>query len=151
MRRLIAAAAVLTLTACISDSVGIVGTQAIGGTDNSSTSSVAGIYTLRTVDGKPLPFTFLQTTTEKDEVIDDALTLTPTNTWTRLEHIRSTVNGTVTISAGTDAGTYSKTDLGTYTFLAQSQPAFTGTIVNGALTITRRNATGQSVPSVYSK
>ena len=151
MRRLFAAAAVLTLTACISDSVGIVGTHVTGAADNSASTNVAGTYTLKTVDGKPLPFTFAQTATETDEVLDDALTLTSANTWTRLEHLRATVNGTVTLSAGTDAGTYSRTDLGTYSFVARNVPTFTATIANGVMTLTRRNPAGQSVPSVYSK
>lgn len=151
MRRLLAAAAVFTLTACISDSVGTIGTQVTGGGDPSTSASVAGTYTLQTVDAKPLPFIFAQTDTTKQEVLDDALTLTSANTWTRLEHVRQTINGTVTIFAGTDAGTYSTSDGSTYAFVAQNVPNFSGTIANGVLTIPRRNLAGQSVPSVYSK
>jgi hypothetical protein len=149
MRRFLAAVAVLTLTACISDSVGIVGTTVTGGGDAQS-GGVPGRYTLKTVDGKPLPFTYMQTDTEKRETIDDALTLT-TDTWTRLGHVRRTLNGTVTTVDVTDAGTYSKSDLGAYTFIAENQVPFTGTIVNGVMSLSVRNPAGQLVPAIFSK
>src|SRR4051812_47729278 len=107
MRRLFAAAVALTLTACINDSVGIVGSQAVGGTAPTSSTGVPGTYTLKTVGGKPLPFTYLETTTEKRETLDESLTLTATNTWTRQGHVRRTLDGAVTNISGTDAGTYS--------------------------------------------
>lgn len=150
MRRLLAAAAVLTLTACITDSVAVVGTQAIGG-DGSSSGSLPGTYTLKTVDAKALPFTVVQTATEKDEVLDDAFTLTSANTFSRIEHIRQTINGTTTILVGTDAGTFAKTASGDYEFTPQNVPPFTATIVNGVMTAPRRNTAGVFVPSVYSK
>jgi hypothetical protein len=151
MRRLFAAAAVLTLTACINDSIGIAGTQAVGSGDLPSTTGAAGVYTLRTVDAKPLPFTSLQTTTEKREIIDDAVTMTNANTWSRLLHVRHTLDGTVTILVLQDAGTYSKGDFGEYTFIAQNQLPFTGTIANGALTTFLRNTAGTLVPAIYAK
>jgi hypothetical protein len=151
MRRLFAAAAVLTLTACINDSIGIVGTQAVGGGDLPSTTGVAGVYSLKTVDGKPLPFTSVQTTSEKREILDDALTLTNANTWSRLLHVRSTINGTASMLTLTDAGTYSKGDLGTYLFVAQNQNPFPGTIVNGVISLSLRNPVGDLVPAIYSK
>jgi hypothetical protein len=151
MRRLLAAAAVLTLTACINDSIGIVGTQVTGGGDSPSSTNVPGTYTLRTVDAQPLPFTFLQTATETGEVLDDAFTLTSANTWTRIEHIRQTINGTVSTYPGSDAGTYSKVDVDTYRFVPENLPPFTATIANGVLTASRQSLAGQSVPSVYSK
>ena len=150
MRRLFAAAAVLSLTACINDSIGIVGTQAVGGGDLPSTSGVAGVYTLKTVASKPLPFTSGQTTTEKREIIDDALTLTSANTWSRLLHVRSTVDGTATMLTLNDGGTYSKGD-GVYLFVAQNQNPFPGTITNGTLSLSLRNPVGDLVPAIYSK
>jgi hypothetical protein len=150
MRRLLAAVAVLTLTACINDSVGVVGTR-LTGSDPASTTGIAGTYTLKTVNGKPLPFTYLETATEKRETIDDALTLTNTNSWTRFGHIRRTVDGTATLTPVTDAGTYSRSDLGAYTFIADKQAPFTGTIVNGVMSLSVRDLTGQLVPAIFSK
>ena len=151
MRRLFAAAAVLTLTACINDSIGIVGTQAVGGGTLPSSTGVPGTYTLKTVDGKPLPFTFLETATEKRETVDESFTMTTTNTWTREGHVRRTLNGAVTSISGTDAGTYSKTDQGIYYFISQNQTPFSGTVVNGVLSLTLRNTVGDYVPAIYSK
>jgi hypothetical protein len=151
MRRLFAAVAVLTLTACINDSIGIVGTQAVGGGDLPSTSGLAGVYTLTTVGGQPLPFTTLETTTEKREIVDDAITLTNGNTWSRLVHVRHTLDGTASTLTLTDGGTYSKAEAGTYTFIAENQSPFPGTIVNGVLSLALRSPSGQLLPAIYSK
>lgn len=150
MRRLLAAAAVLALTACISDSVGIVGTQVTGGGDLPSTTMIAGTYTLTTVAGASLPYTFSQTGADKSELLDDVVTLTNNNTWSELWHERRTVSAVVTIVAVTDAGTYVRVGTGELTFSTPKHPDFTGLLSSGnTLTLYGYSPTGQLVPQVF--
>jgi hypothetical protein len=152
MRRLLAAVAVLTLTACISDSVGIVGTTATGGSELPSTTGVAGAYTLQTVGGSPLPYTYQQSGADKSEFLDDVVTLTNNGTWSELMHVRKTVSGVVTISAVTDAGTYVRVGTTGLLFSTPNHPDFSGVLSSGnTLTLFGSNPAGQSVDQVFTK
>jgi hypothetical protein len=150
MRRLLAALAVLTLTACINESIGVVGTRAAGA-DPLSTSGVAGAYTLRTVGGANLPFTMAQTGTDKVEVLDDVFTLTATNGFSEVTHYRRTVAGVVTLSTGTSLGSYTRTSTGEITFTSPDFPPLNGTVGGGTLTVQFPNAVGVLVPAVFTK
>jgi hypothetical protein len=150
MRRLLAAAAVLGLTACINDSIGIAGTQATG-SDPLSSNGVAGAYTLRTVGGANLPFTMAQTGADKVEVLDDVFTLTSTNGFSELTHYRRTVAGVVTLSTGASVGSYTRSGTGDITFTTPDVPSLTGTVGGGTLTLQYRNVVGVLVPAVFTK
>jgi hypothetical protein len=152
MRRSLAVVAVLTLTACITDSVGIVGTQATGGSELPSTTGVAGVYTLRTVGGAPLPYTYAQTGADKSEVLDDVMTITNNGTWSELFHIRTTLSGVVTLSAETDGGTYVRAGTTGLTFSTPKHPDFSGVLSSGnTLTLFGPNPAGQTVNQVFTK
>jgi hypothetical protein len=152
MRRLFAAAVVLTLTACINDSIGVVGTQAVGGGDPASTTGVAGTYTLKTVGGLPLPYTYLQSGADKSEILDDVVTLTNNGTWSELIHERKTVAGVVTVDAVTDAGTYVRVGTTGLTFSTPKHPDFSGVLSSGnTLTLFGFGPTGQTVDQVFTK
>jgi hypothetical protein len=152
MRRLLAAVAVLTLTACINDSVGVVGTQATGGDNTSSTTGMAGTYTLRTVAGAPLPYTYLQSGADKSEILDDVVTLTNNGTWSEFLHERKTASGVVTIIAVTDAGSYVRVGTTGLTFSTPNHPDFSGVVSGGnTLTLFGFSPTGQSVDQVFTK
>ena len=151
MRRLLAAVAVLTLTACINDSVGVVGTQAIGttGGDGSSNASVAGTYTLKTVGGLPLPYTYQQSGADKTETLDDVITLTTTGTWSELLHERQTLGGVITVRAYTDAGTYVQSGTGV-TFRSPNGD-FSGVFGTNSLTLFGPSPSGQTVAQFSTK
>src|SRR3982750_2923524 len=101
MRRFIARlfvfAVLVTLAGCGGD-----------GATNAGPASVAGTYTLRTVNGAPLPYTWLQIGNDKLEITADVVILTEGGTWTESGTIRSTESGQVTTSPSTDAGTYTR-------------------------------------------
>src|SRR5215217_5217277 len=101
MRRLTALllvfAASVTFAACGGDS-----------STSPASTSVAGTYTLRTVNGSALPFTLIQLGADKFEITADAVTLTEGGTWTESGTTRLTESGKVTTSSVSDAGTYSR-------------------------------------------
>ena len=99
MRRLIPVllgALALTATAC-------------GGGDSSTApTSVAGTYTLQSVNNAPLPFTTSQDATYKAEILSWVMTLNDNNNFTHIFRGRSTDNGQVTESTITGGGTYTR-------------------------------------------
>ena len=96
MRRLIAvlfAGLALTSTAC-------------GGGDSSGPPSIAGIYTLQTVNNAALPFTTSEDATYKAEILSWVVTLSANNTYSFVFRGRSTDNGVPTENTITSTGTY---------------------------------------------
>lgn len=94
MRRLLSLALVFAAIAC--------------GSDNSTTptqASVAGTWTLKTVNGSPLPVT-LATSPAKIELLSDVVTATANGTWTSSQQVRTTIGTQATTSTTNDAGTY---------------------------------------------
>jgi hypothetical protein len=92
-------------------------------------STITGEYTLRTVNGAPLPYTLSQSGTSKTEVVQDAITLFQGGTFARARQIRLTSNGQVTNQSENDTGAY--------------------TIFGTSLSL-RSNATGQSTLATIS-
>lgn len=79
MRRLLSALAVLALTACISDNITIPGrTVGVGG--ESGSGGLGGTYTLQTIAGAPLPYTFAQNSSGTQEMLEDVITMTNAGT-----------------------------------------------------------------------
>ena len=79
---------------------------ACGGDSATATSAgIAGTYTLATVNGGPLPFTF-QAAEPKLELLSDQLILTAAGTFTESTVVRVTDEGVVTTRTFPDAGTY---------------------------------------------
>lgn len=93
MRRIATMLFIVALTACTADTP-------IGG------STVTGAYSLRTVNGAPLPYTTAGSGTNKTELVDDTFTLFQGGTYSRVMHTRATVNGTATTTTITDSGPY---------------------------------------------
>jgi predicted small lipoprotein YifL len=102
MRRLSALlpvfAALVILAGCGSD-----------GPPNAGPASVVGTYTLRTINGSPLPYTVVQFDDNKVEVMAYALTLEAGGTWTESGTVRVTEGGTVTTLPSANTGTYTLT------------------------------------------
>jgi hypothetical protein len=104
-------------------------------------STVTGVYTLRSVNGSPLPFAISTTQTGKTEILDDAITLYEGFTFAELAHTRITTGGQVTEQAVNTTGSYSL--MGNSVFLVGSSggqsrvatvEANVMTFVNGGLT-----------------
>jgi hypothetical protein len=69
-------------------------------------SEIVGSYSLSTVNGMTLPFTWAQSGADKAEVIDDVITLREDGAWTEIWHDRYTEDGVVTVEEQTDEGVF---------------------------------------------
>ena len=135
MRRTLATAALALLT---------LASGACGGDDDSTgpNGSIAGTYTLQTINGDPPPVTLLEFDTYKIEVTGASIVLNTNNTFSATSAFRETDDGQVTTSNSVCAGTYTRSG-STVTF---SEPesinedcggSYTGTWSNGnTLTVT---------------
>jgi hypothetical protein len=133
MRRTLFIFALTALAACSGDS------------STDPNASVAGTYTLRTVNGSPLPYIILQSGANKYEITDDAISLTDGGTWTEIGHDRTTTNGQVTTSSITDAGTYTRNGTA-ITLNSPTNGPISGSVSGGTLTLT-----DLGVAAVYAK
>ncbi|MEO8193131.1 MAG: hypothetical protein ABI681_04720 [Gemmatimonadales bacterium] len=69
-------------------------------------STITGAYTLRTINGAPLPYTVSGSGEATTEIIDDVITLYQGGTYSEVGHSRTTVNGHVTNETSSDTGNY---------------------------------------------
>jgi hypothetical protein len=134
MRRLLLAIAVLTM-ACGSDA-----------TEPTTMASVAGTWSLSTVNGTALPYILAQSGADKLEWTADVITATSTGSFTQISSFKTTANGQVTTQTTPDAGTFSINGTAV-TFTFQSDGS-TGT---GALNGNTMTVTGQGFALVYVK
>jgi hypothetical protein len=86
---------------------------ACGGSDSPTTpiitnASLAGTYTLKTVNGSPLPAVIQAGTAEvsKIEILSDVVTLTVDGKWNGVEQFRLTTGATVEMQTVNSSGTY---------------------------------------------
>lgn len=123
IRRLVALLALVTLGACGSDS----------GTGVSSTN-IEGTYSLRTVNGSPLPYT-VQSGNNGVTLTSDVITIAGNGTWTEAILYRQTVNGVTTNGTEADGGTWMRAgnDVTLDSNFSQGT-AYSGTFSNGTLT-----------------
>ena len=98
MRRVLVALSLLLLAA------GCAGEKAVIPTD----INVGGIYSLRTVNGSPLPFVYYEDALEKYEIVDDTITLSDIGTWSKVSHERGTVKGVATVLTYRDGGFFTR-------------------------------------------
>jgi len=93
MRRLLPLIA-LAIAACSADS------------STGPTGTIAGTWTLQTVNGFQLPFTIAQTGTDKEELLSDVFVISGDGSFTQMATVRTTTNGVATTQSATDAGSY---------------------------------------------
>jgi hypothetical protein len=91
--------------------------------------SITGEYTLRTVNGSPLPYTLSGSGTDKTELVRDAITLYQGGTFARSRDSRITAGGQVTNNNESDTGSYT---------------------IFGTSVALRSNATGQTMQATIS-
>ncbi len=133
MRKFVAAIFLAAFVACGGDS------------STNPSESIAGTYTLRTVNGSALPFTFYSDATTKVEVTDDAITINEGGTFTETGHTRTTTSGRVTTESIVDAGTYTRNGTA-ITFKGSDATPTSGSISGSSLTLA-----DQGISAVYSK
>ena len=108
---------------------------ACGSDSTSPGNSVAGTYTLRTVNGANLPFTIFQFGSDKTEIISESVVLTEAGRFTQTGTLRVTTSGIANTVPYSDAGSYTLNGTaGTFTFDSDGSSG-TGTIVNGTITV----------------
>ena len=123
MRRLLSLTLALAIVACGSDS-----------SSGPTNASVAGTWSLQTVNGSPLPFT-LATSPAKLELLSYVVNVTSTGTWTSAQSIRTTFNGQATTASTTDAGTYTLSGNAVAISSTSSSTVLAGTVNGNTLTL----------------
>jgi len=113
--------------------IGCVGGGIVG------SSTVTGVYTLRSINGSPLPYAISTTSTGKTEVIDDAITLYEGFTFAESIQTRITVNGQATDQTNDTSGAY--TLLGNSITLVINGQQRAGTIDANAMTFVNAGLT----------
>jgi hypothetical protein len=93
MTRLLLGLAMLFSLACFDDYSTSVGT-------------ITGAYTLRTINGAPLPYTIDVNASTRKEIVDDVITLFSGGTYSRTQHANITVSGQTTSQTNTESGPY---------------------------------------------
>src|SRR5215212_10307686 len=96
MRRLFAALAFVALAACGSDS-----------STNPNNDTVEGSYSLRTVNGQPLPYT-VQANGNTLVLTSDVMTIAAGGSWTEVTSYRLTSGGQTTDEVDADSGTWTR-------------------------------------------
>ena len=110
----------------------LVSSAACGGDGASEPTSVAGTYTLQSVNGAPLPFVIIDESGYKLEITAASYVLAGAGTFTNSATFRETESGTVTTSTETIAGRYTLS-ASTVTFTDADGEVYTGTISGGTL------------------
>jgi hypothetical protein len=110
---------------------------AIGCSDTTAPAgSVAGVWTLKTVNGFPVPFAAPQGGADTIELTSDVITANASGTFTQLTVMKRTTSGVVTIDSIPDAGNYAISgNVVTFDF-SSSSPTGQGVLVGDTLTVT---------------
>jgi hypothetical protein len=120
------------------------------GTGPTTGTAVAGSYSLKTVNGSPLPYTIIAQGTSKLEITADVITLTAngssSGSVSQLSTLRNTQNGQATTSTQTDAGTYTLNGSAISIKWSSDGSISTGSLSGNSMTIT-----DQGLALVYSK
>ncbi len=112
----------------------VFGVTACGG-DGTGLENVAGLYTLETIDGDPLPVLLVQVGDNKIEVTAGSVTLNADRTCSDSLTLETTQSGNVESDTASELCTYT-TDGQAITLTYTDNTVSVGTIIGSALTIT---------------
>jgi hypothetical protein len=112
------------VTACGGDSV----------TSTTGSASLAGTYTLRTINGTALPFV-LQSGTNSITVTADAITVADGGTWSESGAYRQTINGQTTSQVISDGGTWTRAGA-SVAFSSRATTGYSGTFTGSGFSLT---------------
>ena len=122
MRRLFPVLALAMAVACGGDK-----------STNPNSDSIEGTYSLRTVNGSPLPFTF-QSGTTSVTLTSDVITVAGNGSWTESIGYRQTANGQTTTGTDTDGGSWVRAGSSVTLNSSFGTGGYAGTYGNGSLT-----------------
>lgn len=108
---------------------------ACGGGDSSGPASIAGTYTLQTVNNAQLPFTTDEDATYKAEILSWVVTLNDNRSYSYVFRGRSTDNGQPTENTITSTGTYTVSGSTVDMFDPSDNSNLTATVDGNTLTI----------------
>jgi hypothetical protein len=102
---------------------------------NPNNSDIAGTYTLQSIGGSPLPYTF-QSGSPTVTLVSDVLTVGSDGTWAEAEDFQQVANGQTTTGSLSDGGTWTRSGT-SLTFVSQADgtTVYTGTYGNDTLTL----------------
>ena len=100
-----------------------------------TSSSVAGTWSLQTINGTALPYIVAQAGSDKVELTSDVLTVVGSGSFTQITQVRVTQNGQVSTQSIPDAGSYVLNGTAvTFTFNSDGSSG-TGSLSGNTLTI----------------
>ena len=108
----------------------LVGVAACGG-DSTGPGSIAGRYTLQTINGNPLPFVVLQVEGGKIEITAAHINLNADLTCSDSVTVRTTIGGNVSTEVETDVCTYTINNQALTVTFVREEP------VGGSITTTK--------------
>lgn len=85
----------------------LIGGMACGGDSATGPSTIAGTYSLRTLNGSSLPLLISLNGADRYELTDDILVLTTDSSFTQTTHYRTTTAGQVTTPTTVKSGIFS--------------------------------------------
>jgi hypothetical protein len=144
MRTIISATLLALLVACGGDKA----------TGPNAPATVAGSYTLRTVNGNALPVILSQDAQQKAELLGGSVTLNSNNTWSGTLSVRVTdlTSGVAQTGDAPLGGTYSMSSGAlTLTDATNDNAQLSGTISGNTLTITANAGSSSAVVLVFQK
>lgn len=103
------------------------------------TTDIAGAYSLRAINGQELPYLLGVNGSDTLSLIDDTYTLTGDARFSELFHTRRVQSGTISIIAGTDSGTFTRS--GQTLRMIGIGGTFTATIKSDTLQLDGQNTT----------
>jgi len=118
----------------------LVGTACGGDTATGPEESIAGSYTLRTINGQNLPFTTLSAGVNRAEVLSSSLSLHADGTFQEERSVRRTHAGVSVTEAEMKFGTYTGTGSGV-TFRATTGAQVSGARSGGSITFVEEGFT----------
>jgi hypothetical protein len=114
-------------------------------------SATAGIYTLRSENGNPLPYTLVNQTNLQITVLAETLELTAQGAFQDISRITQVSNGITTTIADTAAGSWSLSGVNATLSPNDGSPTILARIVGSTLTISGTDFSGQVLVATYTK
>jgi hypothetical protein len=103
---------------------------------NPNSDAIEGTYSLKTVDGSPLPYK-VQIGTDQVTLTKDVLTVASNGSWTESLSYTQTVNGQTSTGTEGDGGTWTRAGSSvSFYSTVYDEASYTGTYSNRTLTVT---------------
>jgi hypothetical protein len=121
--QLVSALALVVLAACGGDKA-----------TNPASDSIAGVYSLRSVNGTALPYTF-QDGADSYTLTNDVITIADGGSWSETFSYQQTVGGVSSTQTGSDSGTWSRAGTSVSFDSYGGYTAYSGTFTGSSLNL----------------